>query len=145
MEIDAQKQLAIDLILLGEKKTDIALKVGVKRTTLYEWMKNPDFKAQLDAQRKDIISQADNYITSKIKTYIDKLDEIAIGKDNKLAATACMYLLDRVLGKAASKIEVKPMEDEEKTPDKVELENEFNRFRKDKIIMDINQKEAVNQ
>jgi len=94
MQIDAQKQLAIDLLLLGEKKTDIAVKVGTQRTTLYAWMKDPDFKATMEAQRKDILTQADHYIISKTKTYIDKLDDIAMnGKDQKLQAQACMLLI----------------------------------------------------
>jgi len=134
MEIDAQKQLAIDLLLLGESKTNIALKVGCQRPTLYSWMKDPDFKATMEAQRKDIISQADYYITSKTKTYIDKLDDIAMnGKDQKLQAQACMYLLDRVLGKASTKVESKSTE-EEKSPEKQDLENEFARFRKAKVV-----------
>ena len=137
MEIDAQKQLAIDLLLSGEKKTDIALKVKCSRVSLYEWMKNPDFKAQMEAQRKDIIIQADNYITSKIKTYIDKLDSIATtSKDQRVASAACMYLLDRVLGKASAKAEVKSAE-EDKSPEKDDLKNEFARFRQTKNVVDI--------
>ena len=133
MEIDAQKQLAIDMLLMGEKKVDIALKVGCKRPTLYEWMKNPEFKAQMEAQRKDILSQADHYITSKIKTYIDKLDAIATGKDQRMAAQACIYLLDRVLGKASAKVDVRSA-DEEKSPETDDLKNEFAKFRKAKVV-----------
>lgn len=137
MEIDAQKQMAIDLLLLGEKKTDIAVKVGTQRTTLYAWMKDQDFKAVMEAQRKDLVIQADNFITSKLKTYIDKLDDIAVnGKDKKLQAQVLMYLTDRVLGKTTTKLEVKPLT-EETRPEKEDLENEFARFRKAKNIIDI--------
>ncbi|HVJ49721.1 hypothetical protein [Desulfitobacterium sp.] len=50
MEIDGQKQLAIDLLIQGEKKTDIARQIGIQRTLLYDWMKHPEFKDRMEAQ-----------------------------------------------------------------------------------------------
>ncbi|HBV88303.1 MAG TPA: hypothetical protein DEF42_17060, partial [Desulfosporosinus sp.] len=44
-----------------------------------------------------------------------------------------MYLLDRVMGKASTKVEPKAME-EEKTPEKQDLEKEFAKFRKAKVV-----------
>lgn len=132
----SQKQLAIDMILMGEKKTEIAVKVGVQRQTLYNWLKDPTFKAMLQAQQRDLMGQADNYISSKLKTYIDKLDEIALkGKDQKLQAQVCMYLLDRVLGKAPTKADNKVGE-ESKVKEVKNLKDEFAKFRKNENVFD---------
>jgi len=142
MEIDAQKQLAIDMLLLGESKINVAKKVGVERNTIYSWVKDPDFKATMDAQRSDLVIQADSYMTSKLKTYVEKLDDIALnGKDKRIQAQVLMYLTDRVLGKATTKVENKSA-DEEKATRKEDLENEFSRFRKDKNVVDIKEKKA---
>lgn len=133
--ITVQKQQAIDLMLIGEKVIDIAKKVKVSSKTIYEWKKDPEFKAILEAQRKDMLSQADYFITSRIYTYLDELDKIATsGKDKRTQAQALIYLLDRGLGKAATKIEVKPVSEENEPESPESLLNEFSKFRKSEVI-----------
>ena len=46
---------AIELLLTGcFTHTDIALQCGVRRQTLYNWLQNPDFKAELDQRRLEL-------------------------------------------------------------------------------------------
>lgn len=131
--ITAQKQLAIDLLLSGEKKVDIADKVHVTSKTIYEWLKDPEFNSALEAQKKEVVTYADTYLKARTKTYLEKMDDIAMhSKDEKQRFQALVYLLDRSLGKAATntKIELTPGTQNNEGESPESLLDEFKKFRK---------------
>ena len=55
----SEKQLsAIPLIIAARTMTEAAEKTGTSRNTLYEWQKNPAFKAELQRQREMAVEEA---------------------------------------------------------------------------------------
>lgn len=96
---------AIQYIIEGKSMTDIAKICGIGRATLYNWLDNKEFKAELDKQRQDIKSNVSAKITNRLDGYIDELHRIAMtSKSEKEKRAALEYLVDRVLGKATTKV-----------------------------------------
>ena len=109
---DVRKDKAITLYLRGDKATDIAKVIGISRTTLYDWYGNSEFKAEVEKRRDDIKIQVSNYITNDLALYVDKMRKIALtGTSDRESAGACQYLIDRVLGKTTTKLDVTAKDD----------------------------------
>lgn len=106
--IDDRKTLAIQHLAEGEKnKSEIAKIVNISRTTLYSWLEDEEFKAELDKrlqQRKNLVEKI---IDSKLEDAVESLVDLSKKSDNDMVRMrALTYLLDRGLGKATTKVEV---------------------------------------
>ncbi len=110
---------AIEYIIEGKSMTDIAKICGVGRATLYNWLDNKDFKAELDKQRQDIKINIEAKVVSKLGVYLDELHKIATtSKNDKERRSACEYLVDRALGKSTTRVaDVSEDENKEKIED----------------------------
>jgi DNA-binding response OmpR family regulator len=53
-----KQQKAIPVILAARNITEGLSKANIARTTFYEWLKTPSFKAELIRQRKEIVDAA---------------------------------------------------------------------------------------
>jgi AcrR family transcriptional regulator len=96
---------AIEYIIEGKSMTDIAKICGIGRATLYNWLDNKEFKAELDKQRQDIKTNIETKVVSKLGVYLDELHRIATtSKNDKERRSACEYLVDRALGKSTTKV-----------------------------------------
>ncbi|SKA99393.1 Helix-turn-helix of insertion element transposase [Caloramator quimbayensis] len=123
--LDERKEKAITLILSGEAITDVAKLVGVYRSTIYNWLEDEEFKAELDRRRQEIVKQGNALILAELKTYVMELRKMAVkGKSERNRLDALQYLIDRVLGKTTTKVEQIVTEDKDKVNDDI-LENEF--------------------
>lgn len=110
---------AMSYIIEGKSMTDIAKICGVGRATLYNWLDNKEFKAELEKQRQDVKNNANTEIVNKLGCYIKILHEIATtSKNDKERRAACEYLVDRALGKATTRVaDVSEDENNEKVED----------------------------
>lgn len=48
-------------------------KAKINKTTLYKWLKNPEFKAELDRQRYEIVEAAFGMITQNVEKTVSEL------------------------------------------------------------------------
>ncbi|MDK0675308.1 IS630 transposase-related protein [Clostridium perfringens] len=95
----------IGRIIQGEQITNIAKIEGVSRQAIYNWLKNEEFKAELDTQLQEIKTAVKNNIVGKSNSVIDQIIKIALtSKSEKASLNACIYLLDHLLGKPTTKI-----------------------------------------
>lgn len=110
---------AMSYIIEGKSMTDIAKICGVGRATLYNWLDNKEFKAELDKQRQDVKNNANTEIVNKLGCYIKILHEIATtSKNDKERRAACEYLVDRALGKSTTRVaDVSEDDNKEKVED----------------------------
>ncbi len=70
----SEKQLgAIHLIIAARTITEASEKTGVSRNTLYEWLKNPAFKAALQRQREVVVDEALEQLKMNAVKAIDNL------------------------------------------------------------------------
>lgn len=105
-----EKQLmAIGLLIDGKlNKVEIAKSCGKSRQWLYDQViNNVDSKAETDKQLQVIQTNGINIIKSNLQKSIDNIIALANNSDSeKIRADCNFYLIDRVLGKVTTKIEV---------------------------------------
>ena len=105
--INERKEKVITLLIQGEKYVDIAKLVGINRLTIYNWLENEEFKAELNKRKQEISTQGNNIILTDISLYVGELKRIGLtARSERERSLACMYLVDRVLGKSTNKIEL---------------------------------------
>lgn len=96
---------AIRMILEGSNMTDVAKSCGISRTTLYNWMDDKNFKAELDKAEQGIKADLNRNIGSKAKTCIEEMFNLAINSpSDKVRHDSLAYIIDRYLGRPTSKI-----------------------------------------
>ena len=129
--LDEKKEKVITLIMKGEQYVDIAKLTGVGRSTIYEWLKDSDFAAELDKRRQEIKTQGNNLILRELGSYIGELKRIALcGESEKVRSDTAQYLVDRVLGKTTTKIETNTEQEGKNNVSKDMLEDVFSESRK---------------
>ncbi|MGL5440810.1 MAG: helix-turn-helix domain-containing protein [Filifactoraceae bacterium] len=95
----------IELYIEGHKISDIAEKIGVSRQACYQYLDNEKIKTEVDTRLAEIKKQADTRIKHKLDIYISELEKIALTSDSeKIKSDNLQYLIDRVLGRATSKV-----------------------------------------
>jgi hypothetical protein len=87
-------------------KTQIASKHGIARQTIYDWLDNAEFKAELDRR----LQQRKVWVEKKIDGHLDfATDEIfeviRTTKNERVKADLLKYVVDRGLGKTTTKVE----------------------------------------
>lgn len=55
---------AIELLLAGTSVKTTAELIGVNRTTVHEWLKRPDFKAEMDRRTKAVMERSNHILQS---------------------------------------------------------------------------------
>lgn len=102
------KQLeAVDMLMDGLNKSAIADKLKVSRTTLYKWIENEEFKAELDRRKQKICNDALSDLKGSTKDLLKAVEKLAYTAENEgIRLQALNSLLDRTLGKATTKQEI---------------------------------------
>ena len=138
--IDKQKSEAITYLVQGGiSKGDIAKMVGVSERSLYRWLNDEEFKAELQKQaevfEKQVIKESQTLLRGQLSTSIKGIVEIANNNDNKeeTRLKAYQYLVDRVLGNTTTKIEQEV--NEKKLDTKVDIESTLKAIKeKNKVV-----------
>ena len=102
----AMERLII-LYTSGESVVDIAKKLNVNRSTIYNWLDREDVKAGLEKARRYAERQACEIIAKDINTYITDIKALAKQKtDKRTSLAANQYLMDRILGRTTAKLDI---------------------------------------
>ena len=100
-QLSIEQQNAIDLLLQGKSDRATAEVVGVSRQTVWEWRNHdPLFIAELNRQRHELWSEANERMKSLANRALDVV-ELQLGSDDpKAALAAAKYVLQgtRLLG-----------------------------------------------
>lgn len=87
---------AIPIIVTSPTYTQACKKAQLNRTTFYEWLKNPQFKAELDRQRDEITSEAfgvlSQSLTKAVETLVSLLDNA--DTDDRLKRLTAKDIID---------------------------------------------------
>lgn len=85
----------VSMILSGYNMTDIAKKLNVNRTTLYDWLKKDNVRAELDRRQQELKNRATLSIVREVDAYIDNLKDLAKkSTDQRVKFLANKYLVD---------------------------------------------------
>ena len=123
----------MELIIQGETISDSAKKMKGSRGTIYNWLDDENFKADLNKQRQEIKDASKERINANIGIYIGELHKIATtSQSEKARIEASVYLLNRVLG-TPTKVQQDITEDTNKEDNSINI---------DDIVQGIELKEA---
>lgn len=138
MVLNKRHYEAIELLIKGENITNVAKIVGVDRTSIYNWFKDKEFKATLNEYQQSIKTEGENILKSKLTTYIQELEKIALtGKSEKNKLDALEYLVNRVMGTPTNKVE-QTIEDK-KEDDNIDIDDLINDVVKEDNVIELDQ------
>ena len=101
MLITEKHNRAIELILEGRTMTEVAKLVPVSRTSLYEWLKDKDFKAELNRCEQRLKTELNREIGGKVKSCLEVIFDLAVNSpSDKVKLDSSTYIIDRYLGKS---------------------------------------------
>lgn len=94
-ELDPKQMIAIASLLTGKQVDQAAEDAGIGRTTLYRWLKAPEFKAELRAQENALMDAAVRAIQSGVEAAIAELKTlIESGANDGIKLNASVQLLN---------------------------------------------------
>lgn len=95
--LDAGRLKAIELLLVMPTLGSVAEQAGISPSTLYRWMREPEFAAELDKCRRQVLNQTLAGITSVGKVALETLKELMqTGKSETIRAEAANAVLERL-------------------------------------------------
>ena len=96
-ELTARQLKAIPVIVANPTYTEGCKKAKLNRTTFYEWLKIPEFKAELDRQRDEIAAEAFGVLSQSLTKAIETLVSLLNNKDGRLKRLAAKDIIDFII------------------------------------------------
>ena len=94
----SRRQLkTIPFIVSSSTYTEGCQKAGINKTTLYKWLKQPEFKVELDHQRDEITSEAFNTLTQSLTKAIETLTGLLDNQDDRLKRLTAKDIIDFII------------------------------------------------
>ncbi len=96
-KLTARQLKAIPKIVTSPTYTEGCKKAKVNRTTFYEWLKKPEFKAELDRQRDEIAAEAFGVLSQGLTQAVEALVGLLDNKDDRLKRLAAKDVIDFII------------------------------------------------
>ncbi len=96
-KLNAKQHRAIPFIVTSPTIIEGAKKAGVNPKTYYEWLKQPEFKAELDRQRNKITEEAFRTLEHSLTKAIGTLTSLLDTNDSRLKRLVCNDIIDHIL------------------------------------------------
>ena len=87
----------IPAIVSSPTYTEGIKKAKVSRKTFYQWLKQPEFKAELDRQRNDIAAEAFGVLSQGLTRAAETLVGLLDNKDDRLKRLAAKDVIDFII------------------------------------------------
>jgi len=105
----------VQMYMQGLKMVDIAIELGVDKSTTYLWLKREDIKGRIEVYRSEIETAGKNFIKSRYAQYLKNIDTLANQtEDKRTAYSANTYMVDKMDGRATTSISLETTIKEEK-------------------------------
>ena len=88
---------AVPFLVSSPTYTQGCEKAKINKTTLYKWLKNPDFKAELDRQRDDIAAEAFGVLTQSLTKAVETLVGLLDHQDDRLKRLTAKDIIDFII------------------------------------------------
>lgn len=72
-------------------------KAKINKTTYYKWLKEPEFKAELDRQRDEVVSDAFGILSQSLTKAVETLVSFLDNKDDRLKRMACKDVIEYII------------------------------------------------
>lgn len=98
--LSIEQQNAIEILLQGRSDRSVAEAIGVNRSTIWEWRKNPNFVAALNKQRNLMWKDSRERLKNLAGVALDTIERQLANEDGRIALTASKIILksNRMLG-----------------------------------------------
>ena len=96
-ELTPRQLKTIPLLVASHTYTEGIKKAKINRTTFYEWLKIPEFKAELDRQRDEITAEAFGVLSQALTKAVESLVNLLDNKDDRLKRLACKDVIDFII------------------------------------------------
>ena len=90
---DRQRK-AIPHIVACPTYTEGCDKAKINKTTLYKWLKEPEFKAELDRQRDEVTAEAFGVLSQGLTKAVETLVGLLNNKDDRLKRLTAKDIID---------------------------------------------------
>ena len=88
---------AIPIIVASPTYIEGCEKAKLNRTTFYEWLKNPEFKVELNRQRDDVATEAFGILSQSLTKAIETLVDLLNHKDDRLKRLTAKDIIEYIL------------------------------------------------
>ncbi len=93
-----ERQLkAIPHIVSSPTYTEGCKKARINKTTLYKWLKEPEFKAELDRQRDEVAAEAFGILSQSLTKAVETLVGLLDNKDDRLKRLTAKDVIDFII------------------------------------------------
>jgi hypothetical protein len=96
-ELNARQRRAIPFIVASPTIIEGVNKAGVNPKTFYQWLKQPEFKAELDRQRDEVTAEAFAILSQNITRAVETLTGLLDTNDSRLKRLVCNDIIDYIL------------------------------------------------
>ena len=96
-KLTARQLKAIPHIVGSPTYTEGCKKAKINKTTLYKWLKEPEFKAELDRQRDEIAAEAFGVLSQGLTKAAETLVGLLDNKDDRLKRLAAKDVIDFII------------------------------------------------
>ena len=88
---------AIPHIVSCSTYTEGCKKAKINKTTYYKWLKDPEFKAELDKKRNEVVSDAFGILSQGLAKAVENLVELLDHTDDRLKRMACKDVIEYII------------------------------------------------
>jgi hypothetical protein len=88
---------AIPHIVACPTYTEGCEKAKLNRTTFYKWLKEPEFKAELDRQRDEVAAEAFGVLSQGLTKAVETLVGLLDNKDDRLRRLTAKDIIDLII------------------------------------------------
>ncbi len=93
--LTARQAKFLPILLASPTYAEACRKGRVSRDTLYEWLKDPAFKSELDRQRDELVAQGLALLSQSVTKAVETLVSLLDGSDGRLQRLAAKDILDQ--------------------------------------------------
>jgi len=95
--LTARQLKAIPHIVGSPTYTEGCKKAKINKTTLYKWLKEPEFKTELDRQRDEVATEAFGVLSQSLTQAVEALVGLLDNKDDRLKRLAAKDVIDFII------------------------------------------------
>ena len=97
MPLTDRQLKVIPIIVTSPTYSEGCKKARLNRTTFYEWLKNPEFKAELDRKREEIATEAFGVLSQSLTKAVETLVGLLDNADDRLKRLAAKDIIDFIV------------------------------------------------
>ncbi len=96
-ELNARQRRAIPFIVTSPTIIEGVSKAGLNPKPFYQWLKQPEFKAEIDRQRNELTAEAFGVLSQSLTKAVENLVKLLDHADERLKRLACKDVIEYIL------------------------------------------------